>query len=249
MDMNAAIEDRIDGYIDEYCADHHRERIWQRPLARCADALHSSFPLLRRVAVPDHFLPGDFMENPRTVVSYFLPFVETMAEGNISGDIASPSWADGYLVTNAMAVEIAARLVEWVAGMGYRAVEPHNIGFAADMLMSRWSQRHVAWIAGHGSFGLNNMLIGEKGCCGRYFSIITDLPVNHDRPVDTEYCLYRRNGSCKVCVNRCFSGALTKNGYDRHKCYLICLKNKSLYKGADVCGKCVVGLPCSFRRP
>lgn len=58
-------------------------------------------------------------------------------------------------------------------------------------------------------------------------------------------------------------GALTLEGYDRHKCYKILRKNAELYKGfgssyldesgeqsnsagSEVCGKCLVNTPCSF---
>ena len=44
-------------------------------------------------------------------------------------------------------------------------------------LISDWSHRHVAVIAGLGKFGLNNMLITDNGCCGRVGSFITDLKI------------------------------------------------------------------------
>lgn len=247
--MNTEIENQIDSFIDAYCAERGRERLWRRPLARCADASEGAFHQLRQLVVPDHFLPGDFLEQPTTVVSYFLPFLSALAKENIPEKMAAPSWADAYLVTNAMAEDINRHLVEWVQGLGYRAARPQNIGYRTDILMSRWSQRHVAWLAGHGSFGINNMLIGEEGCCGRYFSIVTDLPAKHDKPSSAELCLYKAKGVCKVCVQHCWSGALTEGGFDRHKCYGVCGQNDAIYPGAHVCGKCVVGLPCSFKRP
>lgn len=249
MDLRMQIADAIDSFIDVYCALEQHERIWRRPLVRFADVRHPAFARLGELTGTEHFQPEDFLEDPRVVISYFLPFVPTIAEGNVSGRPASAGWADAYLTTNAMAVAINRRLADLARDLGGRAGIPENIGLLPDTLMSRWSQRHVAWIAGHGAFGLNNMLITGEGCCGRYFSVVADIPVEPDAPVEEEYCLHRSKGVCGVCVKRCFSGALSVDGFDRFKCYDECLKNEVLHSGADVCGKCVVGLPCSFRRP
>lgn len=78
---------------------------------------------------------------------------------------------------------------------------------------SKWSQRHVAYVCGHGTFGLNNMLISDRGCVGRYYSIITALPIETDPVVTEERCLYKRNGGCKLCVKRCVAEALTEKEF------------------------------------
>ena len=40
---------------------------------------------------------------------------------------------------------------------------------------SIWSERHIAFICGLGTFGLSRGLITRKGICGRFGSLITDL--------------------------------------------------------------------------
>ncbi len=107
------------------------------------------------------------------------------------------------------------------------------------------------------------MLITKVGCCGRYNTIVTNLDVKADSPLKEELCLYKKNGSCGICVKHCPSGALTLDGYDRHKCYIVLRKNGELYTefgssytdesgddpnsvGSEVCGKCVVNTPCTF---
>lgn len=247
--MKTLIADSLDAFIDRYCARQGFARLWHRPIVRFADAGHPAFAELKKVAFAEHAMPGDFLDRPRTVVSYFLPFVKEVADSNLQGEPTSAVWANTYLVTNRMAMDCNLHIAGVVRERGYRAAPPENIGFDPVILKSRWSQRHVAWIAGHGSFGINNMLIGEQGCCGRYFSVVTDLSDAADQPVTDEYCLYKKKGVCKVCVKRCFSGALTENGFDRTQCYAVCRVNEVTYKDAEVCGKCVVGLPCSFRRP
>ena len=76
--------------------------------------------------------------------------------------------------------------------------------------------------------------------------------------------MYKRGKSCGVCVKHCPSGALSLEKFDRFKCYETCHTNFNRYEnlygnkkyekgkprgGSEVCGKCVVNLPCSFKRP
>ncbi|HNX60797.1 MAG TPA: epoxyqueuosine reductase, partial [Spirochaetota bacterium] len=137
---------------------------------------------------------------------------------------------------------------------GYRTGKiPATHNFDKVKLISRWSHRHIAHLAGLGTFGINNMLITESGCCGRFGSIITDCPVTigEKQPV-ADKCLYKAAGKCGVCVRKCVNGALRFDGFDRHKCYESCLANEELHRSigkADVCGKCTVGLPCSLSDP
>ena len=62
-----------------------------------------------------------------------------------------------------------------------------------------------------------------------------------------ELCLFRQRGACGRCFARCPSGALSPEGFDRSRCFGVCLENAAVYPGCDVCGKCVTGVPCSFR--
>lgn len=96
---------------------------------------------------------------------------------------------------------------------------------------------------------MNNMLITEAGTCGRFYSLITDYPADTDEPVRKERCLYKRNGSCGLCVRRCPIHALTlKSGFDRGACQRH-LADFEKRLGADVCGKCTLQLPCTYRIP
>ncbi len=123
--------------------------------------------------------------------------------------------------------------------------------------MSSWSHRHVAYFAGLGTFGLNNMLITEKGCCGRLGSLVTTAPIDmHSSPEyglqNHEKCLNKTFGNCGLCIGKCVADAYTDHSFDRFRCYAQCLENAQLHCEmgyADVCGKCLVGLPCSYRAP
>lgn len=244
--LRKQMDDLLVRLIHDYCRENNIQNLWKEPIIKYADAGDPGFEKLKTIVKPDHFLPGDFMAGPKTVLSYFLPFKEEVGNSNLHGYDASKEWANAYLTTNAMAAVLNLQLAEAVKAMGYDAAVPQNIGFLPSELMSRWSQRHVAYLAGHGTFGLNNLLISDVGSCGRYFSIVTSLPVGADPLPFEERCLFKRDGSCGICVERCVGDALTYDGFNRWKCFEVCQHNAQTYPGAQVCGKCAVGLPCSF---
>lgn len=240
---------------------------WRTPLVGFADAGHSDFSKLRMIVHPKHGIPQDVLPGARVVIASFVPFTEKIVKGNASQGLASPEWAETYEETNAMLKRLNEYLISLLESKGYHAaVSKEAFVFDREEILSRWSQRHIARIAGLGTFGLNNMLITEAGCCGRIGTVVTDLDVPPDEPLPEEYCLYKRNGSCRACVRRCPAGALTAEGYDRRKCFERCLENAKVYKqygnsyasgvgeeaadsGSEVCGKCLVNLPCSMKKP
>lgn len=243
--------------IEQIAAFHPRaqagEGFWRTPLMACADARDPLFEGLRQTAHPGHLLPSDLLAGARTVVAYFLPFSRHVIQSNRKGTFQSELWARAYLETNELICSINERLSSMLNDCGYRSstVAPTHT-FDATTLLSPWSHRHAAYIAGLGTFGLNRLLITQMGCCGRLGSLVTDAVLPADtRPVE-EFCSFRRDGSCGVCVRRCPSTALSAERFDRHACYQTLLANERyrVHIGrADACGKCACGLPCSEARP
>lgn len=74
------------------------------------------------------------------------------------------------------------------------------------------------------------MLITEKGCCGRIGSIVTDLELLPTLRSNRENCLYKYNGRCKKCVERCVTSALTETAFKRFTCHEMCLVNAEIFK-------------------
>ena len=249
--MRQRVEEKIWQMILEYCRQREISVIWKKPIARFADAAHTGFASLRELVTPEHYVPQDFLPNAKNVLSWFLPFLPEVGCGNLEGKLSSAQWATAYLVTNEMAAYINEQLARYIREeLGFDAAVPIDAGMISmENPRSRWSQRHVAYLAGHGTFGLNNMLISDAGAVGRYFSIVTTLEVNPDQPIREERCLWKKDGSCGACVKQCKAGALTTAGFDRFACLKQCLINMEQYPGADVCGKCTVELPCSYGVP
>ena len=217
---------------------------WIRePLVGFADVSSPKIRGLKESVAKDHLLPEDVLPEATIILSYFLPFTREAGDCNKEGDFPSQRWADLYNATNALIAEINDALVSRLQEAGIAAAVPAG-GFDTELLMSRWSQRHIAEAAGLGTFGLNNMLITRVGSMGRYGSVVTALKESADLPETTERCLAKAGGKCRVCIERCPTGALTEDGFDRKACYVICKKAEEEL-GADVCGKCAVAVPCA----
>jgi epoxyqueuosine reductase QueG len=171
----------------------------------------------------------------------------------MEGRLASRQWAKSYIETNAVIAAIAEHMKRFLEEAGYVVfTTPATHNFDREKLMSDWSHRHAAYVAGLGKFGVNNMLITASGCCGRLGSFLTSLAVDPDERDATEACLHRRGIPCLRCVSRCVNNALFEDGFDRKRCYTMCLENGRNFREigkADVCGKCLVGLPCSLSIP
>jgi epoxyqueuosine reductase QueG len=227
---------------------------WEMPLVAYARADDPLFAQLKNLAGPIHETPSDFLKEAKTVIAYFVPFKEEVIKSNLKGRYCSQAWALAYVETNQLIAALNWRLEEALIKEGHQAVfVPATHNFDPKTLLSGWSHRSVAYIAGLGTFGINHMLITKAGCCGRIGSLVTDLELEATPRPTSEYCLHLGGGSCGRCAKKCVNRALTLDRLDKHKCYEMCLLNANrqadLESIADVCGKCLVGVPCSTAAP
>lgn len=240
---------------------------WKEPLIGFADAYHPYVRNLKKIIHPEHQMPEEVIPDATVVLVYFLPFQEWIPKSNEKEGLASTEWACVYEETNAFFIKINQHMIEYIKGLGYQAeMAPEASVFYRDEIISHWSFRHLAYAAGLGTFGMNNMFITQNGCAGRLNALVTNLKVAPGRPLEEEACLYKRNGSCGICMKRCPQKALTPEHFYREKCFEQCLKNAKVHtglgnsyadqageeaadSGSEVCGKCLTNLPCTFRRP
>jgi epoxyqueuosine reductase QueG len=211
------------------------------------------FRRLQSIVGPSHALPKDLLKGAETVIAFFLPFTRAMARSNIEGKFASREWADAYLETNRLIHDASERLKVFLEANRSPVVTiPATHNFNPKTLTSDWSHRHVAFVAGLGRFGYNNMLITEKGCCGRFGSLVTQAEIEPDPRPTQETCLFWYDGLCQKCVERCVNDALLRYRFDRWKCSEMCQTNHErlgMAAKVEVCGKCLVGVPCSHTNP
>ena len=254
---------KIDIYkwIKDYVGEYHKikdvESRWREPVIGVADPNNPKFKELKSLIPTTHFMPEDLLENPRSVIVFFLPFSEDIVKSNIKGIESSRGWDIANIETNNLILDINHYLHNKFKALGFKStIMPATYNYDEKNLTSDWSHRHVGEIAGVGKFGINNILITERGCCGRMGSVITDAELIISDRDEFEYCLYKHNGSCVKCAKSCVVDAIGfesgKAVVDRERC------NNQIYNDAipeyeigigDACGKCMVGLPCSYINP
>jgi epoxyqueuosine reductase QueG len=243
----------IQYFVTEYQKEKKRATSWGVPLVGFAGATDPLFDQLKTAVSPTHAVPQDLLPDAGTVVSFFLPLPKSVTSTNSKEHLSSPEWAVSYIETNELIKQLSLHLTEVFADAGEKVVTiPATHNWIKEKLISNWSHRHVAFIAGLGRFGLNNMLITDKGCCGRVGSLITSAVIEPDVRTEVESCLYKHDGSCKKCIRKCVNEALFEDSFDRFRCYDQLLKNVEEHKTvgyADVCGKCLTAVPCSHVNP
>ena len=255
--MNEEIIRLIQAYALSYQDLKHTETVWREPVIGFADAADPLFPALKEIIGPNHALPSDIVQGARTVIVFFLPFAANIVKSNIEGDESSRAWDYACIETNQFIGDLSQYLYEKLTEMGFKASQlPPTYNYDTEKLVSDWSHLSVAYIAGIGKFGINNMFITEKGCCCRLGSVITDLALTPTPRPEEEHCLYRKDGSCKKCLEKCVNDAFklekSRVVFDRYKC------NEQIYEKiipeypiglGDACGKCMCGVPCSLGIP
>ncbi len=241
-------------------------KIFDAPLIGIGDVRDEWFETLKRKEAvgPQFMKPLDWLENAKTVVSFFLPFSEAVRRSNYSCDeVPSNSWlygrVEGQQIVSALSMYIKDLLIE----AGNDAVVPSSDErFRSAMALnesregvwknlsytSNWSERHVAFVCGLGTFGLSKGIITEKGMAGRFGSIVTsaEFPVTERAYIEIyEYC-----SKCGACVRRCPADAITlENGKDHTKCGPFVGETKVKYAPRYGCGKCQVHVPCESKIP
>ncbi|MBC2723477.1 epoxyqueuosine reductase [Desulfosporosinus sp.] len=255
--VNQEITDLITEYVRNYHDLKGTEFDWRYPVIGFADAQDLLFPKLKELIGPKHALPSDLVPDARSVIAFFLPLSKEVVKSNTHGEESSREWDISSIETNNLIDDLNKYLFEKLSQKGYvSSLLPATYNYDGEKLISDWSHRHVAYIAGIGKFGIHNMFITRSGCCGRLGSVVTNLALLPTPRTEDEYCLYKYNGTCKKCVERCVNNAFqigTDQLFcDRTRC------NQQIYDKlvpvypigiGDTCGKCMCGVPCSLVSP
>jgi ferredoxin len=123
---------------------------------------------------------------------------------------------------------------------------------------SNWSERHAAYAAGLGTFGLCDGLITPVGKAVRVGSVIAKCSVEPTpRPYTDHhaYCLHFSHDTCRECIGRCPVNALSEHGHDKKKCMQYTERAMNIYikkkYGLDTyaCGLCQAGVACTYGIP
>jgi epoxyqueuosine reductase len=280
-DLQALLIDEVARFVAESPAnrlvDIDGAPIFESPLVGFADG---DGPLFVEYKKPG--IVGEFHRTPREalaetigatpesfarvgVVSWVLPISETTRLSNAAmTEGPSRRWNNTRFQGEAFNDAVRRHVVEWLAARDLPAVAPmlapwFGTRTLANGPASNWSERHVAYACGLGSFGLSDAFITARGVAHRCGSVVVATALAPSpRPAGDHHanCLYFRSGSCGVCASRCPAGAIGPEGHDKLKCrehimvtQIDWLKRPGYIGSYPGCGLCVTGVPCADEIP
>jgi epoxyqueuosine reductase QueG len=200
-----------------------------------------------------------------TVISWILPQTkQTKLDQRKETSFPSERWARSRKYGEEYNVKLRSHLVKTLAREGFAACAPlllpqwkmessEHYGLA-----SSWSERHAAYAAGLGTFGLCDGLItplGKAIRCGSVVAQVTIEPTSRPYQDHHAYCLFYTQGTCGKCIDRCPVEAITKKGHDKSKCQrYVDIETRTFINtqfGFDAygCGLCQVEVPCESQIP
>ncbi len=224
--------------------------IYDNPLIAVAVADDPLFEQLKADSLvgPRHRSPREWLAGARSVIVYFLPFTQRVREANRLSGWPAVEWLYGRIEGEQFNRALSQHLVEYLTGAGYQALAPSRDGhFSVIDRRSNWSERHVAYIAGLGTFSLSRSLITRRGSAGRIGSVVTDLALEataREYQTADEYCSH-----CGACIVRCPPLAIDQHGKDNAVCSDYLDRVLARFRPRYGCGKCQTGVPCEGRIP
>jgi len=258
------------------------EPIFDQPLVGFADSDDPLFAEYKKVVYELHLSPKEMLtlhlaetlkdEAPQLADVSVISFVLHINRNTLSSNAQQkegPSlrwnhtrWKGQDFITG-----LSTYLVSLLEAMGAHALAPEispyfKILQVSDGFTSNWSQRHIAYAAGLGTFSLNEGFITSKGLAMRCGSVAAGIKLQPSiKPYEHHLanCLFYANGKCGKCIHRCPGGAISEKGHDKLKCFnVLFVKQKPWAEGAygsgyigsyAGCGLCQTGVPCERRIP
>jgi epoxyqueuosine reductase QueG len=223
---------------------------------KIADANDPYFLELKKPEIvgAHHKHPREWLPDAERVICYMLYYSEDVRESN-RRDTQRPSdaWLHGRIEGHEMVLAAAAHIEAILKKAGWAAFSPQLDARTAESpprFSSFWSERHVAFLAGMGTFGLSKGLISQQGMAGRLGSVITNAVLKPDiRPYTDiyEYC-----SNCGACTQRCPANAIsleTGKNHERCAAFIDRIMKEECRPPYYGCGKCQVGVPCETSPP
>ena len=255
----------------EMAADHPQMTglvMYDAPIMGVADAADPLFEKYKSwdVIAPFHMTPAEWLPGAKSVISMFFPLSERVRISNRRDKNEVPDeWLYARYEGQKFIEQFCAELAAWLNGQGVRTCVPASDprfgvarggdgplaswpGATKDVFASNWSERHIAYAAGLGTFSLTRGVITERGMAGRFASVIVDAELKATpRPYSDpfEYCI-----RCGACARRCPASAITlERGKEQAPCKAFQNLQKKLHAPRYGCGKCQTAVPCETRIP
>lgn len=191
---------------------------------------------------PEAFRPKAIFPECRTVIVLGLPVTLPILE-------TAPSiwYQELYKNLNAQLDMRAYQLSQFLNREGYPSAYVPRDGYGTVELLLKnpyafFSHRHAAYLAGLGTFGLNNMLLTkEYGPRVRFVSVFTTAEIPGDGPMEKQLCI-----RCLRCIKACPVQAIGEVEYprasiDKFKCAERSVELKKRF--CAPCGICIKVCP------
>ncbi|GAH49657.1 unnamed protein product, partial [marine sediment metagenome] len=163
--------------------------IWDEPLVKFADGDDPIFTEYKTIIAPTHLTPSEALAKAYnksfedmlmrlSVISWILPITGKTRKSNRSETLVpSRLWSHTRWYGEKFNEALRKYVVELLTGMGYLAVAPMSQPYFEIYrnekgLYSNWSERHIAYAAGQGTFSLSDGLITECGIAHRCGSVV-----------------------------------------------------------------------------
>jgi epoxyqueuosine reductase len=253
-----------------------KEKAWDEPLvgfAKGDDPIFQQYKDKERIG-PFHWTPLEIFQltfpdqsvkaEELIVISWILPHTEAI-KADLRKQTVDPAekWIRARIYGEEFNDDLRKYVAASLAQSGHSAVVPlHSPKFKNENserygMASSWSERHAAYAAGLGTFGLCDGLITPKGKAIRCGSAVARIQIPATpRPYQDHhaYCLSFAKGICGMCMTRCPAKAISKLGHDKSACMKQCAATAQYadkqygLKGYG-CGFCQTGVPCESRIP
>jgi epoxyqueuosine reductase len=273
--LTQVVEDFVNSSPENSLKMETNEKAFDEALVGFSSGADPLYDTYKEVVGVSHWTPAevfslafpDLAVSPAdiTVISWILPQREsTKADNRKERLYPSRRWVQARFPGEEFNNCLRRHVVEVLGREGIRAVAPvlHPAWTWGEsvkyVFASTWSERHAAYAAGLGTFGLCDGLITPRGKAHRVGSVVANLAVPATaRPYEDRhaYCLFFFDGSCSACRKRCPVGALSEEGHDKRKCWdhagVTCARFVKDQFGFDGygCGLCQTGVPCESGIP
>jgi epoxyqueuosine reductase len=252
-------DDELYGFWKRHIGEFHWTPSEAFALGANLEAQTSGAALFSR---PGEDAPGG---SDLTVISWAVSHTEaTKADNRDQTQLPSERWVRSRVYGQSLNRALHRALVAALGSRGHSAVAPALLPQHGEKQSesqgrsSNWSERHVAYTSGLGTFGLCGGLITELGQAVRLGSVIVRADIQPtERPYagPFDYCLYFNGNDCTACADRCPVGSMDHKIRDKTACgrhlevtTAEFVQNEFGFKGYG-CGLCQTGVPCESGIP
>jgi len=238
---------------------------------------NANHPIFNQISniIPEHLKPLDFIPEflisndvnkiELSVISFSFVFNKrTVKENSLSESYPSFSWYNSTYKFSEFLTIFREYIKDFFINKNVRYVFPNTVKEKYQIILkngikySNWSERHIAYACGLGSFGLHGSLITSKGCTHRLMSVIIDQSFKRycepDQPWNKN-CLLANGIKCGACISKCPVDSIRMTG----RSIIECIKHESITNKEtskrlfghemEACGLCMCGVPCSTINP